>query len=220
MPRAPNNRTGPDFQTLDETLFASFHGNGLGEFLRYAVLRQSEHTIQPTIYFLTTALTHYTTGDGKFGQRSDFLFYVSAFYARSLMILDPWYFHFWTSDTEWDENPIIEAFLPVLRHYFQERGTPDVTLGEKLGIPALSDDWWVFFNRNVKKVQDSNQEMFDKMVIPSPIIFPFSVSLTRNRWAHRIRILIANQRRIQVWQWARTLTIAYNCCRYVDLGCL
>jgi hypothetical protein len=155
----------------DETLLASFHGKGLGEFLRYASLRQSEDAVQPTIDLLTTALTHYSTGDSKFGQRSDFMFYVSAFYARSHMILDPWHFHFWTSDKEWDDNPIIDAFLPVLRHYLQERGTPDVTLGEKLGIPALSDEWWGFFNRDVNNVQDSNQEMSDKMVRHLPIIF-------------------------------------------------
>lgn len=116
------------------------------------------------------------------------------------MILDPWEFHFWSSDTEWDENPIIEAFLPVLHHYVQERGIPDVTLGENLGIPVLSDNWWGFFNRNGKKVQDSNQEISDKMVMPSLIIFSFYVPLTRNRWAHRIRILNANQRQIQVWK--------------------
>jgi len=177
----------------DETLLASFHGNGLGEFFRYAALQQSADTIQPTIDFLTAALIHYTTGDGKFGPRSDFVFYVSAFYARSLMILDPWDFFFlmvrneW-DDNKWDDNPIVEAFLPVLRHYLQERGTPDVALGEKLGIPDLSDDWWGFFNRKVEKVQDSSQEMSDKLVRPSPIIFPCCVPLTRNRWAHRIRI--------------------------------
>jgi hypothetical protein len=155
----------------DETLLASFHGNGLGEFFRYAALQQSEDTIQLMIDFLTTALTNYTTGDGKFGPRSDFIFYVSAFYARSLMILDPWDFFVlnlnneW-DDNKWDNNPIVAALLPVLRHYFQERGTPDVVLGEKLGIPDLSDDWWGFFNRDVEKVQDSNQEMSDKLVRP------------------------------------------------------
>jgi hypothetical protein len=112
------------------------------------------------------------------------MFYLSAFYARSLMMLDPWHFHFWTSDTEWDDNPIIEAFLPVLRDYLQKRGTPDVALGEQLGIPALSDNWWGFFNRNLKKVQESSREMSDKIVRLSPIIFPYCVPLTRNRWAH------------------------------------
>ena len=168
----------------DETLLASFHGHGLGEFLRYATLRQSEHSIEPTINLLSTALTHYTTGDSKFGKRSDFMFYVSAFYARSLMILDPWHFHYWTSDTEWDENPIVEAFLPVLRHYLQERGTPDVALGEQSRIPALSDSWWGFLNRDLKKIQDSSQEMSDKFVRPSPMILPCCVPLMRNRWAH------------------------------------
>jgi len=171
---------------MDETLLASFHGKGLGEFLRYAALRQSEDAIQSTIDLLATALIRYTTGDGQFGQRSDFMFYVSAFYARSLMILDPWSFPF--SRHKWDDNPIVDAFLPVLRHYLQERGTLDVALGEKLGIPALSHDWWAFFNRNVEKVQDSSQEMSDKLVRPSPIIFPCCVPLTRNRRAHRIRI--------------------------------
>jgi hypothetical protein len=171
----------------DETLLASFHGKGLGEFLRYAALRQSEDSIQPTIDFLTTTLTHYTTGGGEFGQRSDFMFYVSAFYARSLMILDPRDWN-WNEDKEWDDNPIVDTFLPVLRHYLQERGTLDVALGENLGIPALSDDWWDFFNRNVKKAQDSNQEMSDEMVSPSPIISPCCVPLTSNRPAHRITI--------------------------------
>jgi len=169
-------------------LLASFHGNKLGDFLRYAALRQSEDAIQPTIDFLAAALIHYTTGEGKFGQRSDLMFYVSAFYARSLMILDPWHFHFWTEDREWDDNPIVEAFLPVLRHYLQERGTLDVALGQKLGIPALSDNWWGFFNRNVEKVQYGSQEMSDKLVRPSPINLPCCVPLTRNRWAHRFRI--------------------------------
>ena len=154
----------------DETLLVSFHGNGLGQFLGYAALRQSEEAIQPTIDFLSTALIHYTTGHGKFGQRSDFIFYVSAFYARSLMILDPWEFHYFPGNKEWDDNPIFEAFLPILRHYLQERGTLDVALGEKLGIPALSDEWWGFFNGNVEKVQGSSQEMSDKLVRPSPII--------------------------------------------------
>jgi hypothetical protein len=103
------------------------------------------------------------------------MFYVSAFYARSLMILDPWHFHYWTSDKEWDDNPIVEAFLPVLRNYLQERGTPDVALGEQLRIPALSDNWWSFFNRDLKNVQDSSREMSDKIVRPSPIIFPCCV---------------------------------------------
>ena len=159
----------------DETLLASFHGKGLGEFLRYAALRQSEDAIQPTMDFLTATLTHYTTGDGKFGQRSDFMFYVSAFYARSHMILDQ--FDFWCDD-EWDDIPIVDAFLPVLRHYLQERGTPDGTLGEKLGIPPLSDDWWGFFNRTVTKVQDSSQEISDNMVRHSLIILPCCVPLT------------------------------------------
>jgi len=158
-------------EITDETLLASFHGNLLGEFLTYAARRQSEDAIQPTIDLLAAALIH-TTGDGQFGQRSDFIFYVSAFYARSLMILDPLGFFFWSGIEEWDDNPIVEALLPVLRHYLRERGTLDVALGEKLGIPALSDDWWGFFNRNVEKVQDSSQEMSDKPVRPSTIIFP------------------------------------------------
>jgi hypothetical protein len=86
------------------------------------------------------------------------------------MISDPFHFYFLPEDTEWDDIPIVEAFLPVLRDYLQKRGTPDVALGEQLRIPALSDDWWGFFNRNLKKVQDSSREMSDKIVRPSPII--------------------------------------------------
>jgi hypothetical protein len=91
------------------------------------------------------------------------------------MILDPCIFSFLSQDPEWDVNPSVEAFLPVLRDYLQKRGTPDVALGEQLRIAALSDDWWGFFDRHLKKVQDSSREMSDKFVRPSPNIFPSCV---------------------------------------------
>ncbi|KDR70537.1 hypothetical protein GALMADRAFT_877797 [Galerina marginata CBS 339.88] len=146
----------------NKTLLGSFNAQGSGEFLRYAVLRQSDRAIQPTLDFLTATLDQYTTADGKLDQRSDSMFYISAFYARSLMISDPWHFHFWSQEEEWDESPAVEAFLPAIRLYLQKRGTLDIALGERLGIPPQPDKWWGFLNRSVK-VQDDSQEDPDKI---------------------------------------------------------
>ncbi|KDR70459.1 hypothetical protein GALMADRAFT_230087 [Galerina marginata CBS 339.88] len=152
--------------------FASVHAQKFGDLLRYAVVRQSEDTVQPILSFLATIIDSYTLQ--CFGRRSDFIFYASSFYARSLLVSDPWSFMY--GRASWDNNPLVEAFLPVLRRYIQERGIPDVALGERLGVPALSDDWWEFLHRSWDEDDCSSQEEL-KIIVPTSRVITSSPSL-------------------------------------------
>ena len=77
----------------------------------------------------------------------------------------------------YDYNPVVVAFLPTLRNYLQERGTPDISLGERLGVPILSDKWWEFLNRSWEEDQNSSREEPGIIVPTSPIIGPSSTNL-------------------------------------------
>jgi hypothetical protein len=68
------------------------------------------------------------------------------------------------------------AFLATLRNYLQERGTPDISLGERLGVPILSDKWWEFLNRSWEEDQNSGQEEPGIVVPTPPIIGPSSTN--------------------------------------------
>ena len=70
----------------------------------------------------------------------------------------------------YDYEPVVVGFLPTLRHYLQERGTPEISLGERLGVPIRSDEWWEFLDRSWKQDQKSSQEESGIIVPTSPII--------------------------------------------------
>lgn len=72
------------------------------------------------------------------------------------------------------------AFLATLRNYLQERGTPDISLGERLGVPILSDKWWEFLNRSWEEDQNSGQEEPGIVVPTPPIVGPSSTKQLTN----------------------------------------
>ncbi|KAF8883629.1 hypothetical protein CPB84DRAFT_1850906 [Gymnopilus junonius] len=117
-------------------LLASFYGQPLGPMFQYLVARQNTDSILKTLRTLTQAIKDFFPG--SLGQRSDYFFYVSAFYARS---------HWLESDAEqWSSNEDVKNLLITLHTYADSGHNRDKTLGKRLGIPDSQDKWWEFLN--------------------------------------------------------------------------
>ncbi|PPQ76275.1 hypothetical protein CVT26_009712 [Gymnopilus dilepis] len=173
-----------DHAVDENALLISSYGRQSGEIIRYAAIRQSSDSVASMMNLLSMRINE-SVASGAFSKRSDILFCISCFYARSVLISDPWQFEFWPGTTYSDNRDVI-AFLPVLLQYLEARGEPDPTLLARFGLPDRSDlKWWNFLDwrgsdeeAEEKEPSPLSEEVTNGALTPVSIIQSVSYELT------------------------------------------